>query len=407
MRTRPLPILLKRGLRFFLIGCLLLVVIIQTGTAFASSVAGVGEESQPVFAAEDSVQPAAVPVTILKSGYASPNPFTPDGDGVQDATAISFLLAQNAKVSVDILNYRGVVRNLLADELKDEGLQQPVWTGTNNHGQVLPRGTYKFIVRAVTDSGATQDRTGTVTLSIPLLQVTTPWVSTNPFSPNGDGASDTTAFVYHLNRPAQVTIEVLNWLGPIRTVVYETSRAPGKNMEGWTGTDLLGHPLANGTYSYKIRAKTGGEVAEAVGTLTVQGVVGGGPRWIHTRTSTRELFLMDGPSLLKRYRIAVGTSDHPTPLGNWRITAKKKDPTWYNPNQPWSEDMPPFIGPGADNPLGTRALYLNASGIRIHGTYLRNSIGRAASHGCIRMYREDSEEIFELVPVGTIVRVTN
>ena len=53
--------------------------------------------------------------------------------------------------------------------------------------------------------------------------------------------------------------------------------------------------------------------------------------------------------------------------------------------------MPSYIGPGPNNPLGTRAIYLNADGIRIHGTANRSSIGHAASHGCIRMLRENVE----------------
>jgi lipoprotein-anchoring transpeptidase ErfK/SrfK len=61
------------------------------------------------------------------------------------------------------------------------------------------------------------------------------------------------------------------------------------------------------------------------------------------------------------------------------------------------------IAPGPGNPLGTRAIYLNAPGIRIHGTYSTSSIGTYASHGCIRMYIEDSEELFELVDMGARV----
>jgi L,D-transpeptidase ErfK/SrfK len=65
--------------------------------------------------------------------------------------------------------------------------------------------------------------------------------------------------------------------------------------------------------------------------------------------------------------------------------------------------MPSYIGPGPRNPLGTRALYLNASGIRIHGTNNSNSIGTAASHGCMRLRRADIEDLYPLVPIGTPV----
>ena len=61
--------------------------------------------------------------------------------------------------------------------------------------------------------------------------------------------------------------------------------------------------------------------------------------------------------------------------------------------------------PVPGNPLGTRALYLNAPGIRIHGTSDVGSIGTNASHGCIRMLMSDVEEMYPLVPIGTRVIV--
>jgi lipoprotein-anchoring transpeptidase ErfK/SrfK len=68
-------------------------------------------------------------------------------------------------------------------------------------------------------------------------------------------------------------------------------------------------------------------------------------------------------------------------------------------------DMPAFIGPGPGNPLGTRAMNLSASGIRIHGTPDAGSIGGPASHGCIRMLIHDAEELFDAVDVGTPVMI--
>ena len=71
----------------------------------------------------------------------------------------------------------------------------------------------------------------------------------------------------------------------------------------------------------------------------------------------------------------------------------------------WGKDYPASIPPGPGNPLGTRAMYLDAPGIRIHGTYNESSIGTFASHGCVRMTIADSEALYELVPVGTIVYI--
>lgn len=120
--------------------------------------------------------------------------------------------------------------------------------------------------------------------------------------------------------------------------------------------------------------------------------------------SDRRLWLYKNGKLERTYRVAVGTAQYPTPKGTFKIVGKVKNPTWTNPApNGWGADMPAYIGPGPSNPLGTRALYLNTPGIRIHGTSKRSSIGTAASHGCMRMLREDIEALYPLVPIGTPV----
>jgi lipoprotein-anchoring transpeptidase ErfK/SrfK len=122
--------------------------------------------------------------------------------------------------------------------------------------------------------------------------------------------------------------------------------------------------------------------------------------------SLRRIWLYDGAKVEKVYRCAIGTPAHPTPTGNYTIVEKRKWPSWSNPApNGWGKDMPAYIPPGPSNPLGTRALNLSASGIRFHGTTKSYSIGTAASHGCMRMYRHDIEDFFERVEVGTNVYI--
>ena len=66
-------------------------------------------------------------------------------------------------------------------------------------------------------------------------------------------------------------------------------------------------------------------------------------------------------------------------------------------------DLPNYIGPGPENPLGTHALYLSWQYYRIHGTNDTRKIGRQSSNGCIGLYNDDIAELFELVNVGTQV----
>jgi L,D-transpeptidase ErfK/SrfK len=120
--------------------------------------------------------------------------------------------------------------------------------------------------------------------------------------------------------------------------------------------------------------------------------------------SENHLYLYDGLKVVNDYPVATAAAGYTTPVGNWEVVDKRENPTWYNPAEDtWGADLPPVIAPGPGNPLGTRAIYLNAPGIRIHGTYSSSSIGTYASHGCIRMYIEDSEELFELVDMGARV----
>jgi lipoprotein-anchoring transpeptidase ErfK/SrfK len=120
--------------------------------------------------------------------------------------------------------------------------------------------------------------------------------------------------------------------------------------------------------------------------------------------SDTTLTLLDGLKTEKEYRVATAAPGYVTPVGMWKVINKTENPTWYNPAPDgWGAGEPLVIPPGPGNPLGTRALYLNAPGIRIHGTYSSSSIGTHASHGCIRMFISDSEELYPLVPVGTRV----
>jgi lipoprotein-anchoring transpeptidase ErfK/SrfK len=128
------------------------------------------------------------------------------------------------------------------------------------------------------------------------------------------------------------------------------------------------------------------------------------PRALLVVLGERKLFSYRvGGGLEKTYRCAIGLSRYPTPRGTFKVVGKRVMPGWYNPGSKWARSMPRYIRPGPSNPLGTRALYLNASGIRIHGTSQVRSIGRAASHGCVRLVRKDIESLFTKIPVGTAV----
>lgn len=119
--------------------------------------------------------------------------------------------------------------------------------------------------------------------------------------------------------------------------------------------------------------------------------------------SSRRLWLYDRTKIIATYRVAVGMRRYPTPLGKFKVTAKKVNPSWVNPGSKWAKGMPRMIRPGWSNPLGTRALYISSPGIRIHGTAATRSIGSAVSHGCVRVANRNIEKLYPKVPVGTPV----
>ena len=127
---------------------------------------------------------------------------------------------------------------------------------------------------------------------------------------------------------------------------------------------------------------------------------------ILVRVAENKLYHYDNGNLVKTYTVATGTSRYPTPKGNFSVVLKRRNPTWVNPDPGgWGKSLPARIEPGSRNPLGTRAMNLSAPGIRIHGTTNVASLGRSASHGCIRMAMADVEELFDVVDQGTPVAI--
>ncbi|MDQ3770196.1 MAG: L,D-transpeptidase family protein, partial [Actinomycetota bacterium] len=119
--------------------------------------------------------------------------------------------------------------------------------------------------------------------------------------------------------------------------------------------------------------------------------------------SARTLTFLRGGHRVRRFPVAVGMSEYPTPLGSRRVVDKQVDPAWTPPDSPWAAELETIpAGPG--NPLGTRWIGLGGA-IGIHGTYAAGSIGTAASHGCIRMAIEDAEWLYEQLAMGSRVRI--
>jgi L,D-transpeptidase ErfK/SrfK len=124
-------------------------------------------------------------------------------------------------------------------------------------------------------------------------------------------------------------------------------------------------------------------------------------------------FPADDSDHVYTHPISIGRVDWRTPLGKTSIVSKSMNPAWYPPQSVREEHaanndpLPAVVPPGPDNPLGKHALYLAISGYLIHGTNKPQGVGMRVSHGCIRMFPEDIEALYDMVGAGTKVQIVN
>lgn len=102
-----------------------------------------------------------------------------------------------------------------------------------------------------------------------------------------------------------------------------------------------------------------------------------------------------GTTLVRSYPVAVGMRRHKTPTGDFEISRIVWNPWWYPPDAEWAANDT-VTPPGPSNPMGKVKLMFNGP-YYMHGTPLASSIGRAASHGCVRMRNADAVELARLV----------
>lgn len=111
----------------------------------------------------------------------------------------------------------------------------------------------------------------------------------------------------------------------------------------------------------------------------------------------RKLAVIDNGVVIATFQVAVGAKVSPSPTGAFTIVSRVANPSYYHPGT--------VIPAGKDNPLGTRWVGLSLKGYGIHGTNAPGSIGRAASHGCIRLRTPDMERLFTMLQIGDAVEI--
>ncbi len=120
-----------------------------------------------------------------------------------------------------------------------------------------------------------------------------------------------------------------------------------------------------------------------------------------------------GESVVWTYPIGIGRAGWATPTGSTTVISRARDPVWYVPasiraeyaaqGNPIARQVPP----GPDNPLGRYVLGLGMPGYLIHGTNKPAGVGMRVSHGCVRLFPEDIEHLYQAVDLGVPVQIVN
>lgn len=122
-------------------------------------------------------------------------------------------------------------------------------------------------------------------------------------------------------------------------------------------------------------------------------------------TSRALHYWSEDESVYRLYPTSVPLTEDLTRRGRTSVTFKDPNPDW-RPTPAMKErnpEWPDYVPPGPDNPLGTRALHLSWTYYRIHGTHDTRKIGRRSSNGCIGLYNQHIEELYEFAEIGTQV----
>jgi lipoprotein-anchoring transpeptidase ErfK/SrfK len=130
------------------------------------------------------------------------------------------------------------------------------------------------------------------------------------------------------------------------------------------------------------------------------------PTVVTVSHARRTATVFERGDVVKRYHVAVGDPKYPTPNGSFVVQTMQKNPTWNVPDSDWAGDLAGKTIPGGDpkNPLVARWIGFNGS-VGFHGTKDLASLGRAASHGCVRMNPNDVKDLYKRVGIGTTVLV--
>ncbi len=196
-------------------------------------------------------------------------------------------------------------------------------------------------------------------------------------------------------KPQDATVEA----GPDSLEVVAAKN--GRKLRDNLLTRQLEAAVLNADADHTIAARTHATKPE----VTRKEVASAYPSYLTLDRSTFTLRLWKNLKLAKTYTVAVGQEGLETPDGLYHIEEKQVNPSWHVPDSAWAGDLAgQVIPPGPADPIKARWMAI-FEGAGIHGTEETESLGSAASHGCVRMSIPDVEELYDQVEVGTPIYI--
>lgn len=131
--------------------------------------------------------------------------------------------------------------------------------------------------------------------------------------------------------------------------------------------------------------------------------------------SERRLYVEENGTVIRTYDVAIGKANHPTPRGSYAVQRVIWNPRWVPPNSDWAKGKRAREPGDPKNPMGRAKIFFREPTYYLHGTDDESSIGKAASHGCVRMRNDDIIALSQLLverggaPIdpGAIQRIIN
>lgn len=194
-------------------------------------------------------------------------------------------------------------------------------------------------------------------------------------------------------------------LGELLGERFHTTRAflaqlnPGKSVDALTAGAVVKVP--NIRRPFRADAFTSSYPAPPASVATTRRVL--------VDTNLRMLEVREGNQLIAAFPITPGSSEHPAPIGDWKVVGVAPWP-WYRYDEgvlKRGERTETFymFPPGPNSPVGILWTGLNRPGVGIHGTTSPETIGRSGSHGCIRLANWDAATFYSFVRKGMAVTI--